>query len=125
MRMTQSEIQEALNHYMRIRKVTGRQLAAALGVSENAVSKWRTGKNSLSAIYIPEICRYLNVSPSEFFEYDGPILLSASEMALVRNYRKLDENGKDFIEDVVASFVHFHSQVIDSSPEMNLGDRHV
>lgn len=48
--------------YRKMRKMTQKELAEALGVTHSSVSAWEIGKNSIDMERLNDICRILDVS---------------------------------------------------------------
>ncbi len=59
------EIGKRIRHYREARKLTQKQLAEQLGISNTRVSNWEQGLNRPDADILAALCRTLNVSPSE------------------------------------------------------------
>ena len=59
------EIGSRIKKYRELRGLTQVQLSKMLGISNSRVSNWEQGINRPDADIIADICRTLNVSPSE------------------------------------------------------------
>lgn len=86
-----------LDKLMRENHVSGAELGRAVGVSSQAVSKWRRGVSGINVEHIPLICAYFRISPSELLGYYGPMALADDERELVLLYRKCGPTGKGLI----------------------------
>lgn len=105
---TQYVLQDTLNRFLELKGMTGKELAERIGASEGAVSNWRNGKNSINIEFIPGICKSLDITPSEFFNYDSSFYLSREEHELLQSYRDLGDGGKRIIEDVLTSLAQHY-----------------
>jgi len=80
---------------LRIRKfrednhMTQKQLADKIGVTSSRVSNWEQGVHRPDVDIFADICRALNVSPSELLDiHISTHELSAQEQKLINAYRK-------------------------------------
>lgn len=62
------EIGIRIRKYREIRNLSQKQLAELIGVSNSRVSNWEQGINRPDADILAEICRALQVSPSELLD---------------------------------------------------------
>lgn len=62
------EIGKRISKYRTERKMTQKQLAEKINVSKGRVSNWEQGTNRPDADVLADICRALNVSPSELLD---------------------------------------------------------
>ena len=67
-----------IRELMESRGLQGIQVAAALNVSSNAVSKWANGQANPSADKLPALADLLNCSIDALYGRDGPEERSAS-----------------------------------------------
>lgn len=67
-----------IKELMESRGLQGIQVAAALNVSSNAVSKWANGQANPSADKLPALADLLNCSIDALYGRDGPEERSAS-----------------------------------------------
>lgn len=58
-------IGETIKKYRTEQKITQEEMATALYVTPQAISRWETGISYPDIIMIPKICKYLNVSADE------------------------------------------------------------
>ncbi len=90
--MSTLKINENIARLRREKGVTQEELAVALGVSNQAVSKWEAGKCCPDIEMLPELARYFRVSIDELMGYkpsatpashnpDDDLLLQAIEIA--------------------------------------------
>lgn len=62
------EIGNRIRKYRKDRELTQEQLAEKINVSKGRVSNWEQGINRPDADVLADICRALNVSPSELLD---------------------------------------------------------
>lgn len=62
------EIGNRIRKYREDRKLNQKQLAELIGVSNSRVSNWEQGINRPDADILAEICKALQVSPSELLD---------------------------------------------------------
>lgn len=62
------EIGKRIRQYREAQKLTQKQLAEQLGVSNTRISNWEQGLNRPDADILATLCRVLNVSPSELLD---------------------------------------------------------
>lgn len=84
-------------------KVSGKDLADAVGVSKQAVSAWRSGRSSIDVDNIPAICRFFGISVNEFFGAEPietslrSVKLSQDEKELLDVYRQVEPWERELI----------------------------
>lgn len=86
------EIGNRIRKYREDRKLSQKQLAELIGVSNSRVSNWEQGINRPDADILAEICRALQVSPSELLDVhlmDGE--LTEQERKVLQSYRAKPE----------------------------------
>lgn len=86
------EIGNRIRKYREDRKLSQKQLAELIGVSNSRVSNWEQGINRPDADILAEICRALQVSPSELLDVhlmDGEI--TEQERKVLQSYRSKPE----------------------------------
>ncbi len=89
------EIGNRIRKYREERRISQVQLAQRLGVSNSRVSNWEQGINRPDADILADICRALDVSPSELLN----VKLSCDEFSehekkLIRAYRSKEDLQK-------------------------------
>lgn len=62
------EIGNRIRKFREVRGMSQKQLADSINVSNSRVSNWEQGINRPDADILAEICRVLNVSPSELLD---------------------------------------------------------
>lgn len=89
------EIGSRIRKYREERGISQKQLAQLINVSNSRISNWEQGINRPDADIIADICRALNVSPSELM---GIRLASdeftEQEKKLIRAYREKSDMQK-------------------------------
>lgn len=87
-----SEIGSRIRKYREARDISRAELAKALGLTVSCISNWELGQNDPAADHLGDLCRMLQVSPSELLGVrlmDGE--LSEQERRLVTAYRSKPE----------------------------------
>lgn len=83
------EIGNRIRKYREECKLSQKDLAQKLGVSNSRVSNWEQGINRPDADILADLCRILNVSPSELLDVHlTDDELSEQERKIIRAYRK-------------------------------------
>ena len=83
-----TEIGSRIRKYREERKISRTELAQTLGVTLSCISNWELGQNDPAADHLGDLCRALQVSPSDLLGIqlmDGE--LSEQERKLVTAYR--------------------------------------
>lgn len=62
------EIGLRIRKYREKRKLSQKELAQLIGVSNSRISNWEQGLNRPDADILADLCRVLNVSPSELLD---------------------------------------------------------
>ena len=86
----------------KLRNLTGisaRDMSLTLGKSPNYINKIERGKASPSMEMFFEICEFLKITQSDFF--DDEISNPMKNAVLVSDFNKLDENNKDHVIGIV------------------------
>ena len=87
-----------------------KQVALTLGVSAPTVSNWESGKINPTVANLKELCHLYNVSADYLLELEDKLSLSSSEgknqgelatdeVFLIRNFRELNEEGREKLLD--------------------------
>lgn len=87
-----TEIGGRIRKYREDRKISRAELAKSLGVTVSCISNWELGQNDPAADHLGDLCRSLQVSPSELLGVqliDGE--LSEQERKLISAYRNKPE----------------------------------
>lgn len=85
------EIGNRIRKYREDRKLSQKQLAELIGVSNSRVSNWEQGINRPDADILAEICRALQVSPSELLDVHLMDGLTEQERKVLQSYRAKPE----------------------------------
>ena len=82
------EIGNRIRKYREIKKMSQKELAKILNVSNSRISNWESGLNRPDVSILADLCRALNVSPSELLDVrlDADDL-TAHEHQLIKAYR--------------------------------------
>lgn len=82
------EIGSRIRKYRENRGLSQKQLAKLIGVSNSRVSNWEQGLNRPDADIIADICRALQVSPSDLLDVRlSPDELNDQERKVIKAYR--------------------------------------
>jgi transcriptional regulator with XRE-family HTH domain len=65
---TKNDIRMNLNFYLSRINMKQKDFALAVGVSDQAVSNWLNGKNSIDIELVPRICDALGISVDDLFD---------------------------------------------------------
>lgn len=83
------EIGSRIRMYRKERGLTQKQLADKINVTKSRVSNWEQGINRPDADILTDICRVLNVSPSDLLNVHlSSDDLTARERKVIQAYRK-------------------------------------
>lgn len=86
------EIGSRIRKYREERSLSQKQFAELMGISNSRVSNWEQGINRPDADILADICRVLNVSPSELLNVHlSDDELSDQERKVIRAYRQKPE----------------------------------
>ena len=66
--MTENIFRDRLRFLRNEKGVSAREMSLALGQNESYINKIETGKTSTTISSFLNICEYLNISPSDFFD---------------------------------------------------------
>ena len=83
--------------YRKDKKLTQEELAATLGVSSQAVSKWENDTSCPDISLLPQLCKELGITTDE--------LLTGNTATV----RMLPEHERKPLEELVPSMLHFES----------------
>ena len=90
--MLKYEIGKQIRKYREARRISQKELAQRLGISNSRVSNWEQGVNRPDADMIAEICVALQVSPSELLDVRlSPDEYSNHEKQVLEAYRSKPE----------------------------------
>ena len=86
------EIGKRIRKYREARGISQIQLAEKLGIGNSRVSNWEQGINRPDADILAEMCRVLEVSPSELLDVHlSTDELAEKEMRVIKAYRSKPE----------------------------------
>lgn len=82
------EIGARIRKYREMQGISQKEMAQRIGVSNSRVSNWEQGINRPGADILAEICKALNVSPSEMLDVRlSPDDLNDQERKVIMAYR--------------------------------------
>lgn len=96
-------LSDNIRYYRELANIYQSELGQDLGVSAQAVSKWETGKAEPNIDSLRSMCEIFHITADELLNRDrtkqpSPIGdLNPTERNLIRDFRSLDEQGRDFI----------------------------
>ncbi len=93
-------IGEIIKKYRTKQKITQEEMATALYVTPQAISRWETGISYPDIVIIPQICKYLNISADKLLgceTVEGKILLTPEPQGV------LNQSQIDSIFDYIPS----------------------
>lgn len=96
---------------LRVNKgLTQEQLATALNLSPQAISKWETGGGYPDVATLPVLAGYFGVSLDEMFEYDPEEVEEKIQNALVKSRVEVHgwENTVNFLQESIAAYPGGH-----------------
>lgn len=90
-------------------------LAVELGVSQEAISQYISGKISPKLSIIIKMSKILNVSVDYLLDLTDEVIssdfkLNEDELSLIENYRKLDDKSKTKVEAYIQAMVDFSEE---------------
>lgn len=86
------EIGIRIRKYIELRGLSQKELADLIGVSNSRVSNWEQGINRPNADIISDLCKALDVSPSELLDIQiSTDSLNEQERKLISAYRNKPE----------------------------------
>lgn len=102
MSTVREEIAKNLLFYRKKAGFTQKQLAEKLGVKNTAVSNWESGNNSIDIETLFSACEIFGVTLNDMygkysFEKSSQDVLSAEEDHLISTFRKLSDQGQEYI----------------------------
>lgn len=86
--------------YRKQARMSQKELAKMLGVSNSAISNWESGANSIDLDTLFKLCQVLNIDINTAFDYEtkiSPETLSNEQKQLIEYYNNSDDSGKKFI----------------------------
>lgn len=83
------------------------EFASMIGVSNSRISNWEKGINRPDVDLLSKICEVLHVSADDLLELNNDISLNAQEQILVKNYKKLSNNGRLFLDNTLKNLIEY------------------
>lgn len=77
---TPARVGTAIAHYRHCRRMTGHQLAHALGMSQSAVASWETGVRAVSLVTLWQVADALQIDPFDLLNFNPERPLSWEDM---------------------------------------------
>ena len=105
--MTDNEILNNILNHMKIKGVRQTDVARYLGISDNAVSQWKTHTSKSYMKYLDQLAEYFDVTTDELIHTNKKNIyehhLSQEEQTLLTQYRQLPEDVKKRIAQLIGS----------------------
>ncbi len=73
------DFHEKMKEQRKMLNLTQKEVATHLGVGQDLYSRYENGKLSFPAIFIPELCYFLKMTPNDLFEFDRYVKVFHSE----------------------------------------------
>ncbi len=64
------DFREKMREQRKMLNLTQKEVANHLGVGQDLYSRYENGKLNFPAVFIPELCYILKMTPNDLFEYD-------------------------------------------------------
>ena len=84
-------IANKLDKFLKENKVTNKEFGAALGVTEGAVRRWRTGLGAMDINQIIKLCEYWNITLYELLDIKDPLNLTDADIERLRKLKEYPE----------------------------------
>lgn len=94
-----------LRQLRRRRKISQRELAKALDVSQNSISSWENGCRLPKKAMLEKVAAYFEITPAYLLS-DDVVDLSDEERELINAYRQLDDRGRGLLKAVIQYHKH-------------------
>lgn len=89
-------VKKNLGYYLSLKKISQKQLAEKLRVSQSAVTNWIKGKNSPDIEAVAQICNILEISVTDLFGVAPAALNPIAERAAA-SFKNLNPDYQEFI----------------------------
>ena len=98
-------------------RMSQKDFAQALKVSQQTVASWEVGRTEPSNLFLKEIADYFNVTTDYLLGRDEESSLSDSDIQsiLLDSFNKLADEGKNIILSVVTRFLGVRSSSVSNS----------
>ncbi len=107
---------EQVRSYRTLRRMDQRELAAALGITANAVSNWEQGRSRPDVSLIPDLCRVLDISFYDLYGMADPGRKTAKEQQHLDNYRRLKPGNRNLVDGLMGSMLQL--QDAENAPKL-------
>ncbi len=96
-------ISKNISKYREKANISQKELAKQLGVVPSRISNWETGANCPTIDMLFKVCEILNVSINDIYGVypDAKFVLKYEEQEIIKQYRSLDQIGKEHINTVL------------------------
>ena len=87
-------------------KLSQAELAKKLGMPQSTYATYEVGKRKITLELIMQFSEFYSVSPTFLVtgqeRFDGDMMLSLSEIDLIKKYRALNERGKEAVDIILS-----------------------
>jgi len=90
---------DRLRHLRNERQISAREMSLALGQNESYINKIETGKSSTTISSFLNICEYLAVSPSDFFNEN--VSNSVNIQEIISYFQRLTPHQAQYMRDLL------------------------
>ncbi|MBB5218922.1 XRE family transcriptional regulator [Treponema rectale] len=97
--MTEDFFRDRLRFLRNEKHISAREMSLSLGQNESYINKIETGKASISITSFLNICEFLNISPSDFFNPE--VKNSASIQEIIKYYKALNPHQAKYILELL------------------------
>ena len=107
------EIGKRIKYFREKEKISQKDLANKLNISNARLSNWEKGINRPDADFIADICTSLKITADELLGIDvnsKQINVSKNELKHLNNYRKLSDSNKKDVDDFMDFRLHKEQQ---------------
>lgn len=98
---------------MKMKGVRQTDLANYLGLSQNAITQWKTHKTRSYMRYLDQLAEYFDVSKDDLLHADKDsgfmTYLSNDELIIIHDFRKLSPNSKKAVSELIHSLTLEHN----------------
>ena len=64
------DFHDKMKEQRKMLNLTQKEVAEHLGVGQDLYSRYENGKLNFPAVFIPELCYFLKMTPNDLFEYE-------------------------------------------------------
>lgn len=98
---TKKQIGEVLKKLRENANMTQKQVATALGRTQQIIGHWETGYSQPDANTLFIICELYGTTVDEAFGFTSKLDLTPKELSHIRKYRELDDRGLRAVDETL------------------------